>query len=415
MREFISNLHSDSKLFIADYDSYSIEKYKTPPESLLYITKIGMLLFDYLLLPAAFFWQSKEMAQIMLRLEEPISYGVVLPVIRDSKETKDIIDYFEHRVEESQKIRDIPVFSQPELATEIAGKKNERNAHQLHNINTFAHLDGTSIRGIYAQRWQDDLDNSRDINSIRLLLAQGNIPLDQIREIQSGLKEIARHPQFSRAYCIDYIQRNVPPGRIRTLLEERASWLYLRSNSDAYQSGFYYTRDPYNGMVFAENIGLLADTLSAFGLTREVIAALSVRDILKIKNSVEYQNFIIAYNGMVEKAYTQQENIVEVLQKKIVHEIRSEKARQKVYKSLLWIQGHSEVVFLALIANHFSGSKINEPVFTAATAGAFVPLILKRFDTLNRYMTQQSFLDFQNYIIEEKYRNQMICGLERFK
>lgn len=414
MREFISDLHCDSNLFIADYDSYSIEKYKTTPENLLYATKIGMLLFDHLLLPAAFFWQSEEMAQMMLRLEEAITCGVVLPVIRNSKETRDIVDYYEHRVEESQKIRNIPVFSQSELATELADKTDAQNAHQLHRLNSIVHLDDTSVRSIYAKRWLADLDNSWDINSVRLLIAQSNMSLAQRMAIQCGLKEIAEHPQFSRAYCINYIQQNISSGRIRTLLEERASWLYLRSNADAYQSRFYYTKDPYNGMVFAENISLLANTLSNFGLTQEVIATLSIHDILKIKRSTEYQSFIAVYRSMVENTYTQQEAIVEMLQKKISCEIRSEGIRKQVYKSLSGIQTYSGVVFVGLLVNHFSESTINIPVFAATAAGALVPKIIKHFETLNQYMTQKSFLDFKDYIIGKKYREQLLCELGRF-
>ena len=414
MREFISDLHSHSNLFIADYDSYSIEKYKTTPENLLYVTKIGMLLFDHLLLPAAFFWQSEEMAQMMLRLEDAIACGVVLPVIRNSKETRDIVDYYEHRMEESQKIQDIPVFSQPELATELADKTDAQNVHQLHRLNSIGHLDDTSVRSIYAKKWLTDLDNSPDINSVRMLIAQSNMPSEQKTAIQYGLKEIAEHPQFSRAYCINFIQQNVSTGRIRTLLEERASWLYLRSNADAYQSRFYYTHDPYNGMVFAENISLLASTLSKFGLTKEVIATLSIHDILKIKSSTEYQSFIAVYRSIVENTYTQQETIVEKLQKKISREFHSEGIRKQLYKSLSMIQNCSGAMFVGLLVNHFSESTINIPVFVATATGALVPNIIKHFEILNQYMAQKPFLDFKDYIIGKKYREQMLCKLGRF-
>lgn len=415
MREFISDLHSDSKLFVADYDSYSIKKYNITSEKLLYVTKIGMLLFDHLLLPAAFFWQSEEMAQIMLRLEEAISYGAVLPVIRNSEDTADIIDYFEHRVEESQKISYFPVFSQPELATEIAGAKNAREVRQLQDINSFVHLGGTSIREKYALNWLDDFDNNGNINSIRLLLAQSSMPLDSIRDVLDSLKGIARNPQFSRAYCINHIQSLVSPGKVRDLLEERTSWLYLKSNADVYQSGLFYSRDPYNGMLFADNLVLLAQTLSIFGLTKDVIAALSVNDILNLKKTIEYQNFISGFNCMVEKAYTQQEKIVEKLQQKIVSELRSEEIWRKIYKSLSWIQRFSRTIFLEILINHFSGSEINTPIFVATAAGATVPVILKRFDAINQHMVRQSFLDFRDYIISKQYRNKIMDNLEHLK
>lgn len=187
MRKFITELDSSRKLFIADYDSYSIEKYKPSPESLLYITKVGMLLFDHIMLPAAFFWQSELMTQIMLRLEDAISAGIILPVIRDLGETPSVKDYFDHRVEESQKIQRIPVFLRPELATEIASKENEHAMQQLYKMDTVAHLDNISLRQIYAEKWERDLRYSVDINSLKFLLDHCNMSSEQIKNIKSSL------------------------------------------------------------------------------------------------------------------------------------------------------------------------------------------------------------------------------------
>ena len=341
MRKFITELDSSRKLFIADYDSYSIEKYKPSPESLLYITKVGMLLFDHIMLPAAFFWQSELMTQIMLRWEDAISAGIILPVIRDLGETPSVKDYFDHRVEESQKIQRIPVFLRPELATEIASKENEHAMQQLYKMDTVAHIDNISLRQIYAEKWVHDLRYSVNINSLKFLLDQSNMPSEQIKNIKSSLIGIAQHPQFSRAYCINHIQKNIPNGRIEKLLEERTSWLYLSSNAVAYQSAFYYSRDPYNRMVFSENLSLLASTLSLFGLTKQIITGLSIQDILTITHSVEYKYFITAYNDMVQSVHAQQEDFVKTIEHKVLREIHSEKRRRRLYNCLQTIQSCS--------------------------------------------------------------------------
>lgn len=415
MRSFVSDLQADSKLFIADYDSYSIRKHNTSVEQLLYLTKIGMLLFDHLLLPAAFFWQSEEMKQVMLRLEEAMACGVIMPVVRDQAETTDVLDYYEHRLEESQKIASFPVFSQPALATELATAENRQAANQLQSVNAFTHLDSSSLRKIYARKWRDDLEYSRDINGMRLLLAQSCLPLDQIDGIRMGLVALSEHPQFSRAFCINYIQNNIPSGRVRDQLEGRTSWLYLRSNADAYNGGFYYSNDPYNGMLFHENIGLLAKTLSDFGLSREMINTLTIRDILLIKSSPEYRNFIAVYRELVQTVLPFQEDIVNSLHSEIEHEFTVENRKKKLYTALSWIQHCSGGIFAGLIINYFSGSTINKPAFFGSLGGSAVPVILKGFGIVNQQMIQRPFVDFKNYVIGEQYRNRIMSGLEKYK
>ena len=412
MRKFITELDSSRKLFIADYDSYSIEKYKPSPESLLYITKVGMLLFDHIMLPAAFFWQSELMTQIMLRLEDAISAGIILPVIRDLGETPSVKDYFDHRVEESQKIQRIPVFLRPELATEIASKENEHAMQQLYKMDTVAHLDNISLRQIYAEKWERDLRYSVDINSLKFLLDQCNMPSEQIKNIKSSLIGIAQHPQFSRAYCINHIQQNIPSGRIEKLLEERTSWLYLSSNAAAYQSAFYYSRDPYNRMVFSENLSLLASTLSIFGLTKQIITGLSIQDILTITHSMEYKYFITAYNDMVQSVHAQQEDFVKTIERKVLREIHSEKRRRRLYNCLQTIQSCSGTIFLGLLINYFSGSLPSSRAFAVSASGLTVPSILKFFNIINQSMTHCSFDDFKTYIIGKQYYNKVNKMLE---
>ena len=405
MRQFLSELKHDQNIFIGDYDSYTIISQQSSFDDLLSITKIALLLFDHLLMPAAFFWQSAEMSRLMMYLEEPIRCGLILPVIRDYDSTTDIYDYFERRVDESQKIGNIEVFKQPELASEIASKDQIKSVKQLESINAYAHLDGTSVRENFTLNWISDLTNHDDINSIRLLLCQSQLSETNLIQILAVLLDEAHYPQFSRASCIERVQKIVPHGKIRNMIIRRISWLYLKSNATSYGSKFYYTYDPYNRMLFEENLLLLAQTLEVFGITKKLISELTISEVLLIRNSPEFRLFISPYRKLVNASYCEQSDIVHKLKKKFVNEMRKEKIAVATYNNLHFLQFTSTTIFLGLIVNHFSGSITNTPVLIATGAASTISSVLKHLDSLNRCMKMAPFSDFKEYIIAEEYKN----------
>lgn len=404
MRQLVSNLYNDKTIFIGDFDSYTIIRHKTSYDYLYYLSKVGLLLFDRIMLPAAFFWQSTNMQNLLLQLEPAIANGIVLPVIRDFESTTDIRDYFARRMDESEKLGKIEVFQQPELASEIASQKNEPYVHLLEDINTYAHLDRSSIRDIYIDNWQKDLDNHFDVFSLNLLIAQASISPDQVQPIKQQFLAATSHPQFSRASCVDLIQHLIPEGKCRDLLTERASWLYLKSNADAYKSGIYYSHNPFNGMIFEDNLYLLSKTLSIFGITEDVISQLSTVDILRIRISPEYRRFIIAYRDLISKVYAEQDNIVSSIRQDIAHEIKKESRLLMLYKALNVIQSGSVNLFMALVGNHFSGSDISTPLLIGSGGSALLTAIIKRIDSVNKTMETCNFLNFKNFIVTEKYK-----------
>ena len=408
VRQFVSNLTANKKLFIGDYDSYTIIKHGITTDNLLHLTKLGLLLFDKLLLPAAFFWQSDNMSKLLLKLQQPIEYGIMLPVIRDSESTLDISDYFAHRMDESAKLGNIEVFQQPALASEIASKQNQKQVALLKDINSYAHLDNGSIREKYIENWLKDIENRFDIDGLRLLIAQSNTPADELDRIYQLLKEETTHPQFSRATTIQAIQNLIPSGRCQELLIDRASWLYLKSNADAYGSSIYYSKDPVNSLVFEDNLILLSKTLSVFGLTEELITKLSIDQILQIRASSEYLRFIEAYRGLIEKVYTKQENIIAIIQKRIKDQMNRENFFNMIFAPLKTIKAVSSTLFLSLLANHFSNSDINIPLLIGTGSASAISSVLMKFDSVNKAMTSRDFSDFKDYILLEKYEKQIL-------
>lgn len=404
MRQLISNLNSDQKIFIGDFDSYSIIRHGTTLDSLYTLSKTGLLLYDRILLPAAFFWQSPVMQRLLMQLEPAIANGLMMPVIRDYESTTDIQDYFVRRMDESEKLGKLEVFQQPELASEIASPSNSPYVHLLEDINVYAHLDQNSIRDIYIDNWDKDLDNHFDVNSLNLLVSQANIPIDHIQPIKQQLLAASSHPQFSRATCVELIQQLFPEGRCRNLLIERASWLYLKSNADAYGSKMYYSHNPFNGMIFEENLRLLAQTLSLVGITEEVLSQLSTNDVLRVRISPEYQRFIVAYRDLLSKVYAEQDAIVTTIQCSIAKELKKESRLIILYKALNFIQCGSVSLFMSLVGNHFSGSDISTPLLIGSGSAAAVSAIIKRIDSVNKAMESCEFTNFKDYIVTNQYK-----------
>lgn len=403
MHTLVSELRREKKIFIADYDSYTIIRHRISGNQLSMLSKIGLLLFDRLMLPAAFFWQSDNMHKLLLELEPAIEIGLVLPVIRDYDTTTDIIDYYNRRIDESEKLGQITVFQRPELASEIAAPQHERYVKLLDETNVYAHLDQYSVREMYISNWLNDLENHVDINSLRLLITQASIPIEQIPTIIKILQGAITHPQFSRSTCIDLVQKILPEGRCKNLIEERVSWLYLKSNADAYESSIYYSYNPNNGMIFGDNLRLLSQTLSVFGLTEGVINQLTINDVLHIKMSSEYQRFIVAYRDIISNVHAVQENFVSQIQSKIVHEIKKETRFSMYYKALNIIQAHSVGIFVGLIVNYFSKSDISTEVLIGSGSAAVVSCLLKKIDSINSTLYSLPFCDFKNYVITKQY------------
>lgn len=403
MRRFLSEFNHRQTIFVGDYDSYTIISQRPSFNHLLTTSKMALLLFDHLLMPAAFFWQSKEMTRLMKYLEEPIEYGFILPVIRDCDITNGIYEYFQTRVNESHRIGNIDVFRQPELASEIAGKNHISVARQLENLNMYAHSDKKSVRNTFTDLWVSDLENHTDINSIRLLLCQTQMSEPERSGVLKSLLDEARYPQFSRASCIERIHKLIPSGRIRDLIVKRTSWLYLKSNALSYDSKFYYTYDPYNSMLFEENLFLLSQTLEVFGISKNLISQLTFLEILKIKESEEFHRFIATYRKLVDASYRRQSDIVDRLKKTLTREMRNEKWISGIYKKLRFLQNTSVSVFLGLLINSLSGSIINPSVWIGAGTVSAVPAVIRRLASLNHDIGETPLSDFKEYIIAEKY------------
>lgn len=97
MEKFLSSYKGESKIFLGDTDSYTIIQNEFTEEDLIFKIKVATLLYDVVFISAAYMWQSEQMKDVMYKIQALILTENVLPVIRKSKETRDVRDYFEKR------------------------------------------------------------------------------------------------------------------------------------------------------------------------------------------------------------------------------------------------------------------------------------------------------------------------------
>ncbi len=111
------------------------------------------------------------MKEIMYKIQPLISTEYVLPVIRKSKETRDIKHYFEKRQRETENLKNMDVFQIPSLATEIVESDDKKDMLFLNSKNCCLHLEEKSVKEEFISLWENDLLINGDINAISRIFA----------------------------------------------------------------------------------------------------------------------------------------------------------------------------------------------------------------------------------------------------
>lgn len=407
MEKFLSSYKENKKVFLGDTDSYTIVQNGYTEDELIFKIKMATLLYDVVFIPAAYMWQSEQMKEVMYKIQPLILTENVLPIIRKSKETRDIKDYFEKRQSETRELKNMEVFRIPSLATEIADSDDKKDMLFLNNMNCCLHLEEKSVKEEFISLWKNDLSNSADINAISMILYRSNIDFTRYRVILRELKNNVDYDNFSRSTLIDYILKLNISQNVKLMLQERISWLYLRANAKASQSDFYISKSAENKLVYKANVEMYIELLKNFGINERMIQSLSVEELLRIKYSPEYLNFIISYNDLVENIYYEQINLVEKTNKRINAMLLQENIKRRIGSKLSVIYGLSGTIFIGLIVNYFSGSDINNIALGVSGGAAISSYIFKKIEILNKFISNSSFYDFKEFIIKEECKKKM--------
>lgn len=200
---------------------------------------------------------------------------------------------------------------------------------------------------------------------------------------------------------------------MQRLIENRISWLYLKSVAEAYGSKIYAFNYPYKGTIQEDNIPVIIESLSAIGISPELIKKLSFHDIIFIKSTPEYQEFIKTFRKIVVEISKKQQDINESLKSVVSCRFFKEKLVSHI-PSMDYINNFSCSVFFSLIANALSGTNIDSSVFISLGGISALAFLLKRISKI----INTPFWDMQHFIISKKYEEQMhntfrnIGGLE---
>lgn len=132
MKFLASQTKDRQKLFFGDADSFTLIHQKIPRETVLRELKLSCLLYDHVVLAAAYFWQSNTMRSLMPHVETFIQNGDLLPAIRDYSQTSNASDYLERRIEETSVFANqSPIYRIPAIASEIAKPEQRPMANEL--------------------------------------------------------------------------------------------------------------------------------------------------------------------------------------------------------------------------------------------------------------------------------------------
>ena len=210
----------------------------------------------------------------MYKIQSLILTENVLPIIRKSKETRDIKDYFEKRQSETKDFKNMEVYKIPSLATEIADSDDKKDMIFLNNLNCCLHLEEKSVKEEFISLWKNDLSNGADVNGISMILYRSNTDLLHYNAILYELKNGVDYTNFSRSTLIDYILKLNISKDVKLMLQERISWLYLRANAKASQSDFFISKSADNRLVYRANVAIYIELLKNFGINKMMIQSL---------------------------------------------------------------------------------------------------------------------------------------------
>ena len=407
VEKFISTYKGNKKIFLGDTDSYTVVQNGYSEDNLILKIKIAVLLYDVVFIPAAYMWQSEQMKEVMYKIQSLILTENVLPIIRKSKETRDVKDYFEKRASETKNLKNMEVYKIPGLATEIADADDKKDMLFLYNLKCCLHLEEKSVKEEFINLWKHDLKNNSDTNSIFMLLYRSNVDIRYYNKILRKLENEVDYVNFSRSTLINYVLKLDISEPVKQFMQDRISWLYLNANAKASQSDFYISKSVNNMLIYKANLSMYLELLRNFGITELMIRSLSMEELLRIKNSAEYLNFIVNYNELVNDLYYEQLNLVEKTHNRINRILAKEDIKRKIWSKLPGVFGLSSTIFIGLVVNYFSGSDINNTVLEVAGGLAGYTYIIKKLEKINKSISSASFIDFKEYIIKEKYKSKM--------
>ena len=432
MKFFASETQDKQKLFFGNADSFSLIRQPISKNTILRELKLSCLLYDHVVLAAAYFWQSDIMRSLRPYLEPLIENGDLLPAIRDYSQTSDASDYLERRMEETSLfLNKPPIYNIPGITTEIARgiaseiaiPENQPIANVLNKIGTFFYIDTGSIEIIYRGLWNDDISSNKNPHSLYNLI-DFFVPQKYHHYLIKSLKEMLNRQYFSRSLIASYILDLKIPKDFKILFIERASELYLLSNAIAINGDLFASSRVSKlfcnyhgnslGPLAKQNIYLFSEVLELCGLPVTIIDKMSAQELLKLKYSEEFVAFRSLYSNLINRANNTQKDLETEIIEQFYYQKKLERGKKVILVRLLSILefGSSSVFFNTLSSVWLSGFPPTAPALILGSGVTFsISFFLKKIQKIK----ETPLLDFIELINEGKFGNSLQANLLRLE
>lgn len=405
MEKFLSEYENKMKLFFGDTDSFSILENNFTVKEISRNLLLSALLYDVVLFPAAYTWQSEIMSEVIHRNQALIISERVLPVIRNYSITRDVKDYYEKREEETAKQKNLEVFKDPSLNSELVKKENRRDMEFADGLNTYMHLEDISVKEAFIKLYKKDIEDIYDDKSIYTIINKTGCSIEQNEAYRRLLLDGVDYEKFSRSTVIDYISTLRFRENIEHKIRSRVSNLYLLANAIAANADFYISIDDNVETVKYSNLHMHKRILEAVGITSCILDKMTATDVLRIVTSDEYKIFIAHYRDLIRDIQNTNSMNVEMLKTTLDRKIYIQGMAEPFYKAASYIGTVSTSVLVGLLVNWISGSLGNWLILgIGATSGlAIANRVLDKIKQMNFYVSSVGYFKFKEYIINGIY------------
>lgn len=410
MKLMVSRMTDRRILFFGEADSYTVMTHGVDSRELLTKLRTSALLYDHVILAAAYFWQSEELQNILPYVTQLIETGEILPSIRSPRITRDVIDYFDKRLEDTSGLLRTTIAENRALASEIARPEQRPVAEQLASLSTVVHLDTGSVEDAFRRLWSADTVNLRDPFSTRNAVLEGTGGNDRAVELLQNIGRIAQQAFFSRSVVAQELHKMNLPSSLTNALVERASELYLRSNASACGSEQLVSSrsgritGPSVGPLTSANIDLFIRVLGVCGITPRQLLSLNDNELLAIKYSEEFQAFREKYFRLVETAALEHEDFTDEVWYRFERARSHDRIAKRfigVLKSIQWASGALFAAALGAVVQE--PTAVGQTLLAASGASAGASQFLGGLKRLNATPVD----DFVEFATRKEYRSRL--------
>jgi hypothetical protein len=411
MRLTLSALNKKNVAYFGDADYLNQLVSRSRLQSINLKLNLSILLYDHVILAAAYYWQSPLSYRLLLRNEEFIRSGDLLPVIRKPTETRDFGEYFDRRYEEMSSLERVAENSSNKLWSEVPRLEQRKLAQDLDKLNVILYNDGKSVEQVYREIWLNDVKENQNPDSLYNILNSSSNTY--VNKYLGQLESMALIRSFSRAHVANHIMGFPIASQMRKAMIYRASDLYLSANAIASNTRLisenlltltYRGNNVSYGELALDNPLLFGKVLSICGISSKLISRLTPTEILILKQSAELQEFKNVYFKFLSQAIIDKDELEETLTQEFTRRKRSDILKNSFKNSLQFLNWGASTLFAAALGALLQ--EVNQPlILVTAGSGVFAGLsyIVKRLDWLNK----TPVWNMNRYALNHEFKNRL--------